>query len=230
MEGTNLGSEDRGPGELNVEASITSQIESAEGIVLVAFSPQNLDRLVTLFKAARRNRRELVVDLYTAEILEALGHHRLPKVGWDGIRVIVPASQRTKAKRESSFRLLNSLGKGRISIDEVSSDPAGFVVMFRKSMCDEFEELAYRDGTELIWSMWGGYLDRDDELRKWLSDRNVSVTKTHASGHATTDDLVRFAGAVSAREVVPIHTTSSHRYQELFENVRVRADGEWWSV
>jgi mRNA degradation ribonuclease J1/J2 len=30
----------------------------------VAFSAQNIDRLVTVFKAARQARRELVLDLY----------------------------------------------------------------------------------------------------------------------------------------------------------------------
>lgn len=68
------------------------------------------------------------------------------------------------------------------------------------------------------------------DLRAWLEARGIALTLLHSSGHASTADLQRFASAINAKEVVPIHTRQSPRYAELFSNARERADGEWWTV
>jgi ribonuclease J len=88
------------------------------------------------------------------------------------------------------------------------------------------------DGAHAMWSMWSGYLDEPSgtKLRAWLEDRGIGLTVVHSSGHATTADLQRFASAINAKELVPVHTRQSGRYGELFSNVRQHADGDWWNV
>ena len=49
--------------ERDIEASVAALSHETTGMVLAAFSPQNIDRLVTLFRAALRSGRELVLDL-----------------------------------------------------------------------------------------------------------------------------------------------------------------------
>jgi diguanylate cyclase (GGDEF)-like protein len=44
---------------------------TANGLVLVHTSAQNVDRIVSIFRAARRTGRRLVIDLYAAAILES---------------------------------------------------------------------------------------------------------------------------------------------------------------
>ena len=56
---------------------------------LVWCSGQNLDRIVTIFKACRKSGRQFIVDLYTAEMLRATGNERMPQASWDGIRVFL---------------------------------------------------------------------------------------------------------------------------------------------
>jgi ribonuclease J len=80
--------------------------------------------------------------------------------------------------------------------------------------------------------MWSGYLDQPPgvKLLAWLQARNIGLSVLHSSGHATSRDLQRFAAAINAKEVVPVHTRQPGRYAELFSNVRERADGAWWTV
>ena len=50
-----------------------------KGIHFVWTSSQNIDRLVTIFRAAKRTGRALLVDLYTAVVLEATGRDSIPQ-------------------------------------------------------------------------------------------------------------------------------------------------------
>ena len=53
---------------------------------------------MTLFRAARRSFRALVVDLYAATMARATGRATIPQADGDGVRVFVSRSQRIKVK------------------------------------------------------------------------------------------------------------------------------------
>ncbi len=80
--------------------------------------------------------------------------------------------------------------------------------------------------------MWPDYLDQPSSqpLLTWLEKRRIPLTLLHASGHAGPDDLRRYAAAVDARQVIPVHTLHSERYGTLVGNVQTRQDGEWWEI
>ena len=54
--------------ESDVEASMAKRMRETAGMVLVVTSAQNIDRLVTIYRAAKQTGRDLVVDLYSASI------------------------------------------------------------------------------------------------------------------------------------------------------------------
>ena len=74
MEGTMIGSRIDEPviTEEELEDRFFQVISETSGIVLVSASSQNIDRMVTIFKAAQRSQRRFIIDFYTAEILELL--------------------------------------------------------------------------------------------------------------------------------------------------------------
>jgi ribonuclease J len=80
MEGTNLGSDKPTVREDDLEADFVSLFTDTPGRVFVAWSAQNIDRTVILYRAAKKAGRTLVVDLYTAEVLELLGEHGIHDV------------------------------------------------------------------------------------------------------------------------------------------------------
>ncbi len=92
IEGTNLG---KGiaefPTERSVEEHAVKVARSADSLVMVAFSPQNLDRFVSFFRAAKRTRRTFVCDHYMAAVLHMVAERSFPKPERNGpLRVYFP--------------------------------------------------------------------------------------------------------------------------------------------
>ena len=81
MEGTLVGNRSNEVqfSESEIEDEFVKIIEQIQGIKLVTTSSQNIDRLVTIFKAAKRCNCMFVIDFYTAEILNILKEYaKLP--------------------------------------------------------------------------------------------------------------------------------------------------------
>jgi len=74
--------------------------------------------------------------------------------------------------------------------------------------------------------MWDGYLKDDEELRAFWETNKVPIVYVHTSGHAHIADLKKFADALNAKTVIPIHTFSPDKYGTLFENTKELCDGE----
>lgn len=219
--------------EHEVEERCVAMFRETAGLVLACYSPQNIDRLVTFYRAARRADRRLVLDLYAATITRATGRSdTIPQAHWDGVRVFVPRSQRIRVRNKRAFEQTAWIKRRRM-FPEALPDAAGRLVMtFRASMAAELEQARCLDGAGAVWSMWPGYLNdpSGQRLRSWMDSRSIPMTLIHSSGHATVADLQRLAAAVAAEQVVPIHTAAPHRFAALFDKVAVREDGEWWNV
>jgi ribonuclease J len=52
----------------------------------------------------------------------------------------------------------------------------------------------------------------------------------HTSGHASVPDLRRMRNAFPDAIAVPVHLEDRGRFAELFGNVELRYDGEWWEL
>ena len=63
-------------------------------------SAQNIDRLVTVYRAARRANRTLLVDLYTATVAAAIGRATIPQPGFPQLGVYVPQSATGRGRDE----------------------------------------------------------------------------------------------------------------------------------
>ena len=104
MEGTTIGrSGSAAPfqTEQELEQDFVEQIHKTKGMALVWTSGQNIDRLVTVFKACKKSGRTLILDMYTAEILRATENPKLPQATWAGIKVFLPESQKRQIKPSS---------------------------------------------------------------------------------------------------------------------------------
>lgn len=235
LEGTRVGRDDAGTPsmtEADVEAECLALAQESEGMLLVAYSAQNIDRLVTVYRAALQSDRDLVMDLYTAGIAAATGRSTIPQAGWDRVRVFVPQSQRIGVKRAGDFERVADIRTSRIYPEELAAVAGSTVMTFRASMTADLQRAHCLAGARAIWSMWAGYLDTDsgERLTAWLAAHDVPLTLCHASGHATVEDLQRLAAAIGAAGVVPIHTDAPERFGELFANVTRHPDEEWWAV
>jgi ribonuclease J len=235
LEGTTISRSNSGlrASEADVEERCLELIRTTDGLVLAFYSGQNIDRLISLYRATRRAGRIVVMDLYTATIARATGRPKtIPQADWGGVRVFVPFSQRLKVKRSGEFKRINWIHDRRVFPEELAGRTADLVMTFRGSMSRDLERADALAGARAIWSMWAGYLiePSGEQVRDWLDGHRIPLEIVHSSGHAAVSDLQRLAKAVNAVQVVPIHTDHPQRYAELFDRVQIHQDGVWWSV
>src|SRR5438132_12391811 len=72
--------------EPELEERIFEHLAASSGLVLAAFSPQNMDRFVTIFRATRRAGRTYIADIYLAHLLDQLNMPSLPRAAKDAFR------------------------------------------------------------------------------------------------------------------------------------------------
>ncbi len=235
MEGTTIGrtgTDDGFPTEADLEEEFVRAFRETEGLHLVWASAQNIDRMVTIFRAARRSGRALLIDLYTAVVLEATGRDTIPQSDWPDVKLYIPHAQRVTIKEKGLFGDLARHAANRIFPEHLPGLKDRAVMLFRPLMTRDRGVRAVLDDARLSYSMWQGYLKDEStaRTRQWLEEHGIPLEVIHTSGHASVADLRRFAAAMAPSMLVPIHSFETERFGEFFDNVVRQQDGVWWEA
>ncbi len=235
LEGSSIGRLKDGesfPTEQEIEAEFIKAFVATNGLALVQTSAQNIDRIVSIFRACKQTGRTMVMDLYAAAVLEATGNLRLPQSSWDGVALFLPKSQRVKVKKEGWFDQLKQHSSRRIYMRQIRKEPGKYVLLFRPLHLRDLESSDCLAGASYVYSQWEGYWEKKDfdEVKSLLARYKIKEHHIHTSGHASPNDLQKFAKALNPGKVVPIHSFLPEKYQDLFPNVEIHTDGERWEV
>lgn len=209
--------------EEDVEGKLVKEL-SKEGLYLASFSSQNIDRFVSFFKACRRTKRTLVVDPYTAYVLDSLRNisSGIPQHDWkDSFRVFnIPNTATNKMALDKS---LFKFKHAKITPEEIHSDPTHLVIKENSMIRRILKNKGMLSGATDLYSMWDGYL-KDDSF--WL-DNGVPVVKIHCSGHAYKDDLIALVESMKPKRVIPNHTFHPEAFNDMFgEKTLLLQDGQ----
>lgn len=235
MEGTTIGRQDMEEGfprEKDIEQDLVQIFRDTPGMPLVWCSGQNIDRLVTVFRSAKRSGRQVIFDMYTAHILRATNNPRLPQAYWKEFRVFLPIYQKLRIIHQQQLEVSNLYANDRIYPEKLAEVASHSVMLFRPSMQIDVERSRCLNGTCLVYSMWDGY--RKEEKQKgflaWLQEHNIPLYKCHTSGHASLRDLIRLREAFASAVVVPVHCEEPEMLTKTFDRVVRHANNEWWNV
>ncbi len=244
MEGTMLAREGgKYPDEPAVVQGVIEAIQkSANTVIPVYCSGQNIDRIVSLYKAARKAKALLVVDPYTAYMLKVAGEisDSIPQIEWDSIRVFVANYGRgdiyiNKISNSNRKEMMISLGRKKIKAFDFTGLKQKALLLMRNTMIPVVEKIPQIQGSTLIYSQWEGYIKKEkhDARKFWefIKRNHMIVEYVHTSGHATLEKLKEFAAKVKARQIVPIHTEYPERFKEHFGSAVVcYNDGQGFEV
>jgi ribonuclease J len=226
VEGTHFGSEkEQGLTEYHLEVRIVELVQTAPALVMATFSALDVDRIVTLYKAAQKAGRVFVVDAYTAFVLYLIGRQsKVPRPSRDmGIRVFF----NHLFERRNLDNIREKFQADQIELSEVLAEPTKHLMVFRPSMTgfDFNDQLPSR--CRVLYGYWKGYLTKPDwvELQKQIAQVDGDFIPAHVSGHAYVADIVRFVNSVNAKTVIPIHTFEPQMYREHFPHVTMLNDG-----
>ncbi|MBV5328999.1 MAG: MBL fold metallo-hydrolase [Chlorobium sp.] len=235
LEGSSLGRLDedqRYPTEVDIETRLVEVFTATNGLGLVHTSVQNIDRIVSIFRASRRAGRKLVIDLYAAAILEATGNKNIPQSDWRDIALFVPLFQRIQIKENAWFDLLKRHAAQRLYIEDLQKAPKKFTLLFRPLHRVDLERAKCLEGATYVYSQWEGYWEQGsyNAVSNWLEGNGIPKRNIHTSGHACPSDLKAIVAALAPRKVIPIHSFMPECYADLFDNVEAHPDGEWWQL
>ena len=164
----------------------------APGFVGVCASAQNIDRVVSLYRACKQTGRTLVLDLYALEVLAATGNPHIPRADWPNIAVYVPEYQRRHIKRTERFDVVDRYKPNRIYRERLADLAPRAVMLFRPAMLPDIDLVPGAwNGARMIWSQWYGYLPSpaNQAFLSRLAERGVPLEVIHTSGHASIADL-----------------------------------------
>ena len=235
MEGTNLGSEKSTISEDELETEFVTLFSKTRGRVFMAWSAQNIDRTVTIYRAAKRAGRTLVVDLYTADVLEILKDHgRLPAPGWDNLKILISRSFARLYRTKGRGDFVERMAQYGIAARDLIHSPSRWVSMIRPSLIRDMTAAGVTPAPDdaWCWSMWKGYLGDEDgrRLHEWFSVGGARAVHLHTSGHASPADLRSFAEAMNPVVMVPIHGDAWDANINGFPPIRRLKDGEMMAL
>lgn len=233
MEGTMVGQEREGGiiPESELELKITDSIRQTEGTVFVTLSSQNIDRIVTVFKACKKNGRFMVIDQYTAEILDNLKEvsTNIPNRSWKEVKVCYPEALCDWIKNNGRDDINKRHRKDEKPWEYFSQNASNIVMIARPSCVTEIKKYFDLSKAKWIYSMWQGYIKKDKKmaaLADLFKNSGTAFEYLHTSGHAGIETLKKVADRLKPKMVIPVHTQSPQMYKDFFQNVRVAYDGK----
>ena len=174
------------------------------GPVFVLQSSMNIDRIVTMYRAAKRSGRVFLEDLYMADITTAIGGS-IPNPTFNDVYAFITSGTRYEGLKKYAHRI----GK-----EAIAKTP--FVMCVRTSMLRYLHGLAQKmpfDGGLLVYSFWSGYRETDD-MKNFLSEceaMGLKIVTLHTSGHADYESIKKLVAAVNPTEIIPIHTEAPEK-------------------
>lgn len=237
LEGSSIGriaDDAKFPSESDIEHQLRLLFKETAGLALVACSAQNIDRVVSVYRAARRSGRILLVDAYAAAVLKATEHPSIPKPAddWKDVQVFIPQRQRVMLVRSGIAAIVDEYKGRRVWPQNLAANPQRYVLLARGWMLEELEQIGALSGAHAVWSQWDGYLEdgQGAAFKRRCAELGLPFETIHTSGHASPPDLIRLAEAVNPKRLAAIHTFQRDRYPDLFKNVVHIDDGQWIEV
>ena len=223
MEGTQLGrTQVISKSEEDIEKELLVKFKEYK-INLINTSGQNIDRLVSIFKACQKARKTLVIDVYIAKLLKTLSKYAkfpYPSPSFAKIKVFFSEFTCSRLVKYSHDDILNEFEYFKVNEEEINDDPANYVMIVRPSMLVDIERIKNIANGNFIYSMWEGYKDKPDTIKliDYLKKKGFSMFDIHTSGHADSESLLKFANAINPKNIIPIHTFSKDKYRSFFSH------------
>ena len=225
MEGTSIGRTTKSKPEEEIENELVKVFKEPNKINLIYQAGQNIDRIVSVFKACKKANKTLVLDIYLAYIMATLvrvtgNKLPFPSSSFPNIKVFFSSSASNRIVKELGKQELYNFQPYKITKDDIDTNFSNIVMIVRPSLMVHLKGLKNIDNGNLIYSLWEGYKDRGSTktfIEYLLNDRNFTYHYIHTSGHADLDTLRDLVKGINPKKLVPIHTFKKDDYKSLFK-------------
>lgn len=202
-EGGVIAKEDINPvTERDIEEQAAKLISGKKGPIFVLQSVTDFDRATTMFRAATRNKRVFLEDLYMAQLAIAAGEAMPNPIGWSGAKAYLAAGYKPDHFRYKLFSELPRVGKTGLGTQK-------FVMCVRTPMKKYMKTLSqcvrFFNGL-LICSPPCGIPQStaDQAFLAFAAEKGLEVATLRGSGHAHAKALKALIEAVKPAKILPL--------------------------
>lgn len=200
--------------ETDLEERAVDLFMSTKGPIFVLQSSTNIDRIVTMYRAAKRSGRVFLEDAYMAGIAASAGSS-IPNPDFDDVYAFITSPSR-----------YDMLGKFKHKAGKSFISKRRFVMCVRSSMIGYLKSLSeifsFSNGL-LVYSFWSGYREADS-MKVFLREcenMGLKVAALHTSGHADEETIKRLIETVQPKALIPIHTENASKFKEIAPSVPI---------
>ncbi len=191
--------------------------------VLVMQSSTNFDRTTSFLKASIRTHKKFILDLFSYHLQEIINRFIII----DNIQVYLWKPYKYKFIKDGSFK------EKYYDIDRNLFRAFPYFTMeVKESMLPDIKKL-YEKGLLknacLIYSMWNGYIEKEEKLKKFLEElkkMNIEIIYLHTSGHADKMAFKELNEITNPNQTIIIHTEQGSLGNNIFNNVIEISDGK----
>jgi ribonuclease J len=225
IEGTNIFKYDYvADPEVVIGKKAEAFMKNTKGNIFVLQSAANIDRIEQIYKACKKAGRTLLIDIFTAHILA-----NLPDNKYSDIKIFYPywLTQRIHETPEGTKKM-NRFSRRKISKEELKTRH-DLCILVRENMLFDIEKRMDFGNSGLIYSKWEGY-KKDLKTKRFLEffkTHQLETISLHTSGHADVQTIKEFVSDLNPIKIIPIHTDTPERYQELFGNIVYLVDDKF---
>lgn len=214
--------------ESDLEKRIVREVRKTQGLVQAQFSAANVDRLVTFIRAAMQTNRKLIIDPYTADLINHLAvpekyrdlemddryswKIRIPHWENDIYRIFLRTNDRSGRKRPFGGQTK------KINAEKINESPGSYIMITRPSYRNDadYKKIDMSRGL-VIYSYWSGYRKEKDQkaFEKYAAEKGAPTASMHTSGHIARSDLKKLLHNAKPAQLIPIHTTSPKSFRDI---------------
>ena len=240
-EGTNVNS-DVTVTEDEVYDKALEAVKKAKALVLADFGPRNVERLLIFRQVAQESDRSLVILARDAYLLQAM-HYISPEIPDIASDRAICIYQDAKAQLNRWEKEIRDRYKVKlVTPEEIGAHQEDYILCFSFFDINELPSLMPQKGSVYIYSSSEPHNEEQEmdfwRLHNWLDhfdmvgiglpveQLNWEIPENerglHASGHASSPELLELIQNIAPRILIPIHTEDPDYFAHNLKGIEVR--------
>ena len=213
--------------EKEVENKVNEIVKQSKGTVFGHFAMTNVDRFMSFYNSAVRNKRIMVITTPVAYMLENLKQHIgiLPDVHKDkSLKVYFRLSKSCKFCEKDYAVWERPYMDNMITYNEINASQKKYVMHLGFYKLMELVYIQPKNADFIYSSSEHFYEGEENETERtiwenWMKHFGIQFHKAHCSGHADKAALTEVITKINPKLLIPIHTSAPDEFKKIHKNV-----------
>lgn len=232
--------------ESDVERDVKEVVAKTKKLVICAYPPRDLDRLLSFYNAAKEAERDLVIDMKQAYLLKLFQTSEtwkkvFPSPTDKRIKVYIPRKSwgivGRDVERWTEKQLLQDYDVwerefidygNAVNYQDVAANQKDLSFFCSDYQLHQLIDIRPDEGSSYIRSLTEPFDDemelKEERVKRWLVHFGLIASEkdwnhSHVSGHGSGDQIKKIIEGVDSKKLVPIHTEHEEYHKKWHENV-----------